>query len=97
MTDLKAVAGEVAKVDEAVMRVFPFISSMIGFVPGGQVAVPLMPIVSEILQAVDTAAKHIQDGDNGAALDDILKEIRNHLTPGRPNSAVLSSVPLTPH
>lgn len=96
MTDLKAVAGEVATVDEAVMKVLPFVSGLIGFVPGAQVAVPFLPLVGEILAAVDNAAKSIQAGNNSAAIDDILVEIRNHLTPGLPNSSVLSSPPVGP-
>lgn len=94
MADLQAVAGEVAKVDEAVMKALPFVSGLIGFVPGGAVAVPFLPLVGEILQAVDNAAKQIQAGNNTAAISDILTEIRNHLTPGLPNSSVLSSPPV---
>ena len=85
------IAGEVASVDEAVMKFFPTISTIVGFIPGAQVAVPFLPLVGEILAAVDTAAKDIQAGNNGAAVEDILTEIRNHLTPGLPNSLILSS------
>lgn len=91
--DVKTIAGEVVTVDEAVLNVFPYISGLIGFIPGAQVAAPFMPLVSEILTAVDGAAKAIQAGNTGAAIDDILTEIRNHLTPGAPNSSVLSSPP----
>lgn len=93
MTDIQGVAGEVIKVDEAVLKVFPFISGIIGFVPGGAVVSPFLPLVQEILVAVDTAAKDIQAGNNSAAINDILTEIRNHLTPGAPNSSILSSPP----
>lgn len=89
--DISTIAGEVAQVDEQIMKFFPYISGIIGFIPGAQVAVPFLPIVGEILQAVDAAAKDIQTGNTGAAVDDILTEIRNHLTPGRPNSSILSS------
>lgn len=89
------VAGQVASVDEAVMKALPFISTFIGFIPGAQVAVPFMPLVGEILVAVDNAAKSIQAGNNSAAVEDILTEIRNHLTPGAPNSSILSSAPAT--
>lgn len=93
MADLKAVAGEVATIDEEVMKLLPFIGGIIGFVPGAQAVAPLLPLVGEILAAVDKAAKDIQGNDPSAAVDDILTEIRNHLTVGRPNSAVLSSAP----
>lgn len=91
MTDIKQVAGEVAQVDEKIMEFFPYISGMIGFIPGAAAAQPFMPLVGQILAAVDTAAKDIQSGNNAAAINDILTEIRNHLTPGLPNSSVLSS------
>lgn len=93
MSDIETIAGQVAEVDEAIMKVLPFIAMMIGFIPGAGPIAPLLPLVGEILAAVDNAAKSIQSGNNGAALDDILKEIRNHLTPGFPNSSVLSSPP----
>jgi hypothetical protein len=90
MTDIKAIAGEVMKVDEAVMKLLPFISGVIGFVPGAQVAVPFLPLLGEVLTAVDEAAKAIQAGDPAQALDTVLVEIRNHLTPGAANSAALA-------
>ncbi len=96
MVNLQAVAGEVAQVDEVIIRALPFVGGIIGFVPGGAVAAPFIPLVGEILQAVDNAAKHIQNNDPQAAVEDILTEIRNHLTPGRPNSAVLSSPLMAP-
>jgi hypothetical protein len=93
MTSLQDAAGTIAKIDEAAIKALPFISSVIGFVPGGAAATPFLPLIGEILQAVDNAAKHIQQGNTSAAFDDILVEIRNHLTPGAPNSSVLSSPP----
>lgn len=90
MTDLISVAKEVTTVDEAVMKVLPFISTMIGFIPGGQAAVPLMPLISEFLQVIDNAAKEVAVGNTGAGADVILKEIIDHLTLGKPNSPILS-------
>lgn len=93
--DVKGIAGKVAEVDEEIMKLFPYISTIIGFVPGAQAAVPFLPIVGEILAAIDQAAKDINNGNPGSAVEDILTEIRNHLQPGKPNSAILSS-PLVP-
>ncbi|MBR0693695.1 hypothetical protein [Bradyrhizobium lablabi] len=94
MVDVKTVAVQVAQVDEAVMKALPFISGMIGFIPGGAVAVPFMPLIAGLLQVVDNAAKHVAEGDNGAAINDVLSEIMAHLTPGMPNSKTLSPPPV---
>lgn len=89
--DVKSVAGQVSQVDEAVMKALPFISGLIGFIPGGAVAVPFMPLIGEALVALDNAAKAVAAGNSGAAVQDILTEIMNHLTPGQPNSPALSA------
>lgn len=91
MVDVKSVAGEVSTVDEAVMTALPFISGIIGFIPGAAIAVPFMPLVSEGLMALDNAAKAVAEGNPGAGIEDILTEIKNHLTPGMPNSPILSA------
>lgn len=88
--DIPTIAGEVATIDEAIMKALPFVSTFIGFVPGGAVAVPFMPLVGELLQALDTAAKDVAAGNTGAGVQDILAEVMNHLTPGKPNSPILS-------
>jgi len=93
--DVVSIATEVATVDEAVMKFFPYISTMIGFIPGAQVAVPFMPLVAEFLKVVDDAAKHVAAGNSGAAAQDVMKEIMDHLTPGAPNSPVLSGAVTT--
>jgi hypothetical protein len=94
MTDTTSAAGiatEVSQIDEAVMKALPFVSTMIGFIPGAQVAVPFMPLVGELLQVIDNAAKSVAAGNSSAAAQDVLQEIMNHLTPGKPNSPILSS------
>ena len=95
MVDMKSVATEVSTVDEAVMKALPFISFMLGFIPGAQVAVPFMPFALGALKALDEAAKKVADGNPGAAAQDVLQEVMNHLTPGKPNSPILS-VPEAP-
>lgn len=90
MADLVSIAKEVSTVDEAVMKVLPFVSTFIGFVPGAQVAIPFLPLVSEFLSVVDNAAKAVSEGNSGAAVQDVLQEVMNHLTPGKPNSPILS-------
>lgn len=86
-----SIATTVSTVDEAIMTALPFISSIIAFVPGAQVAVPFMPLVGELLAVVDNAAKAVAAGNTGAAVEDIFTEIKNHLTPGQPNSPILSA------
>lgn len=90
MTDMKSVAGTVVTVDEAVMKALPFISTMLNFIPGAQVAVPFMPLVGEALLALDNAAKEVAAGNNGMAVQDVLKVIEDHLTKGKPNSPILA-------
>ena len=84
------IATEVEKVDEAIMKALPFVSGMVGFIPGGAAAVPFMPLIAELLQVVDNAAKEVASGNSGAAAQDVLREIMNHLTPGKPLSPALS-------
>jgi hypothetical protein len=93
MSDLQSVASEVATVDEAVMKVLPFISTFIGFVPGGAVAVPFLPLAGELLQALDNAAKEIAAGNPTGAAQDVLQELIDHLTKGKPNSTALAPAP----
>lgn len=85
-----SIATTVSKVDEGILQALPFISGMIGFIPGGAVAVPFMPLVTELLQALDTAAKDVAAGNNSDAAQDVLTEVMNHLSKGKPNSPILS-------
>ena len=89
MTDIVAIATEVSAVDEGFMKALPFITSILGFTPGA-VAVPFMPLVAELLQVIDNAAKDVAAGNNMAAGQDILKVIMDHMTKGKPNSPALA-------
>jgi hypothetical protein len=92
-TTLAGVAGGVATADEAVMKFLPFISTALAFIPGAQIAVPFMPLVGELLAVLDNAAKAVASGNPGSAFEDVLAEVRSHLTPGLPNSPILSAAP----
>jgi len=89
-TSISGIATEVSQVDEAVMKALPFVSGLIGFIPGASVAVPFVPLITEFLGVIDNAAKAVADGNPGAAATDVLQEVINHLTPGKPNSPTLS-------
>lgn len=91
--DIQTIAGEVVTVDEAIMKVFPFIATAVGFVPGGAAVAAAAPLISELLQVVDNAAKAVAAGNTGAAIQDVISEVVSHLTPGQPNSPVLSAPP----
>lgn len=95
MTDTEqtaaSIATQVSSIDEALMNVLPFITPMLGFIPGAAVATPFLPLVGDLLGAVDNAAKAVAAGNPGAAAVDILQEVINHLTPGKPNSPILSA------
>jgi hypothetical protein len=88
--DVTQVANTVSTVDEAVLKALPFISTIIGFVPGAQVALPFMPLVGAGLTALDEAAKAVAAGNPGMAFQDIMKVVTDHLTHGKPNSPILS-------
>ncbi len=90
-TSITGIAGEVSTVDEMIMKFMPFISIGLGLIPGGSIAAPL---VSEILTVVDEAAKAVAAGNSGAAFSVVLSEVMNHLTPGKPNSPILSAAPI---
>ena len=85
------IAAKVATVDETVMQFLPYIGTILGFIPGAQVGVPIVGGVGLVLKAVDDAAKLVAAGNPGAAVEDIFSEIVNHLTPGQPNSPILST------
>jgi hypothetical protein len=85
------IAGKVSTVDEQVLKLMPFISTVIAFIPGAQVAAPFMPLVAELLAVVDNAAKAVATGSPGAAFQDVIDEVMSHLTPGAPNSPILSA------
>ena len=89
-TSVAGVAGQVATIDEAILKVMPIVSTMIAFIPGAQVAVPFMPLLIGILTAVDTAAKDLAANNPDMAVQDIFKTIQNHLTSLAPNSPTLS-------
>ena len=88
--DATAIATQVSTVDEAIMKVLPFVTTMLGFVPGAAVAAPFLPLVSGFLAALDNAAKAVAAGNPGAAATDILQEVISHLTPGMANSTSLA-------
>jgi hypothetical protein len=88
--DVTQVANQVSSVDEVVMKLLPEISLILGFIPGAQIAVPFMPLVGAGLTALDEAAKAVAAGNPGMAFQDIMNVVVNHLTPGKPNSPILS-------
>lgn len=84
------IASEVATVDEAVMKVLPFVTTLTGFIPGAQVATPFLAAAGPLLLVLDNAAKAIAAGNPNAAWQDVLQELTKHLTPGQPNSTALA-------
>lgn len=94
--DVGAIATEAAQVDEAIMKALPFASTLLEFVPGAQVAVPFLPLVGEGLSVLDNALRAVAAGNPGMAAKDVFQEVINHLTPGAPNSPILSAPPPTP-
>lgn len=83
-------AATVSTVDEFVMGAMPFVTTALALIPGAQVAVPFLPLVSELLGVLDNAAKAVSAGDTGLAIEDVFAAIKAHLTPGQPNSAALA-------
>jgi hypothetical protein len=86
---IQSVASEVASVDENVMKFLPYISTLLGFIPGAQIGVPIVGGVGLVLKAVDDAAKAVATGTPGTQVPDIFTAIVDHLTPGKPNSPLL--------
>lgn len=88
--DVASVAKEVSAVDETVMKVLPAVAGIVGFIPGGQIAPELVPLVNEFLGAVDGAAKTVASGKPDATPQDIFQELIDHMTTGKKNSPLLS-------
>lgn len=92
----ESIATEVSTVDEAVMKVLPFITTITGLIPGAQVATPFLAMAGPLLAAVDSAAQAVAAGNPGAAVTDVLQEIISHLTPGAANSPALAPTATPP-
>jgi len=88
--DVTGISETVASVDEKIMQALPVIAGLVGFIPGASAAVVFEPVVMEILQVVDAAAKNIAANNPGAAFQDIFDELKNHLTKGQPDSPALA-------
>jgi len=88
--NISTVAGQVAQVDEIVIKYLPFIGSMVGLIPGAQPFVIAEPMILSLLTALDNAAKAVAAGNYTNAFDSVVKEIESHLTPGAPNSPHLA-------
>jgi len=88
--NLVQIANEVMTVDELLLKLFPEISMIAGLATGGT-ATPILAGVGAVLQAVDNGAKFVAAGNPGAAAASVLETIVNHLTPGQPNSPILST------
>jgi hypothetical protein len=92
MTNTPAsIATEVSTVDELVMQFLPYIGTILGVIPGAQIGVPIVGGIGLALKALDDAAKAVAAGDPGLAAEGIITTIVNHLTPGKPNSPILST------
>lgn len=90
MTDFSSIAQEASTVTEAVMKVLPTAGGIIGLIPGAQLAGPAAAAFDAFLGVLDNAFKLVSDSKPGAAPEDILQEITNHLTPGQPASPALT-------
>jgi hypothetical protein len=88
---LAGVAGEVSSADEVVMQFLPEVTTICGFIPGAQVATPFLAMAGPLLLALDNACKSVVAGNPGAAAETVLQEVISHLTPGLPNSPILSA------
>jgi hypothetical protein len=84
------VAGEVSTGLEDAMKVLPFLGTLIGFIPGAQVAPEVAALVTTLLGQVDAGLKTVSEAKPGTRPQDILTEVINHNTPGAPNSPWLS-------
>ena len=91
-----SIAGTVSSVDEAIQKFMPFVSILVGAIPGAQVAAPFIPLVGELLTVVDNAAKAVAGGNTNAAIQDVIQEVMNHLTPGQPNAPALAPTATAP-
>ena len=89
-TNINVIAGQVAQVDEIVIKYMPFISSMVALIPGAAPFVAAEPVIVSLLTALDNAAKAVSTGNYTNAFDSVVKEIESHLTPGAPNSPHLA-------
>jgi hypothetical protein len=97
--NVSQIANQVSTWDEKIAQVLPFILPAANFIPGvGPGVAAAAPLILEILNMVDNAAKAVSAGDPAAALKTVLAEINNHLTPGAANAEALSPTapPLNP-
>ena len=86
---IASIAATVSNVDEFLIKALPVISFGIGLIPGAGVAAPFIGLLPELLTALDNAAKAVAAGNPSLAFDDVLSEIKAHLTPGQANASAL--------
>lgn len=91
MTDIKTVATEADTVIKEAMKFEPFLATAAAFIPGAQPVIAVVaPAVAAAAPFVEKALEAIAAGNNGDALGSFI-ELLQHLTPGQPNSSILSA------
>jgi hypothetical protein len=79
-------------VDETILKFLPGISALIGFVPGAQIAQPILSGLTLLLKALDEGSVSVAAA-TGQPATEAMAEVTSHLTPGEPNSPTLSAPP----
>jgi hypothetical protein len=91
--DLKSMAATAERVVEEVMKVEPIAMTALSFIPQAKPIVAIVhPAVVAAAPFIENALNSLATGNNGDALTALIQLIQ-HVTPGQPNSNLLSASP----
>jgi len=84
ITDLGTTAGNIIQGITEHEALINMIAGAVGILPEVALAEKFLPMIAGLLQFMGQ--------QSGKSLPDVVTEVMNHLTPGQPNSPILSSV-----
>lgn len=92
--DFAAAALSAEQVIETVMKVEPTVMTVAGMlVPGAApITMTVQPMIALAVPVIEQALKDVGEGHPGDLIG-TLAEFLNHISPGRPNSPILSAPP----
>lgn len=90
-TTLASAAGVADTIIKDFMKIEPFLATASNFIPGAAPIVAIVhPAVAMAAPFVEQALEAVASGNNGNAFSAFI-ELLQHITPGQPNSPILSA------
>lgn len=74
---------------EDAIKVLPTLGTLIGFIPGAQIAPAAATAITALLKQIDASLTTVQTATSGSP-EAVMQVVTDHLTPGQPNAPALS-------